>query len=115
DCWNNNMMLDTGETSKKLILIDFQCPRINSPNMDLIRFLFFSCGPDVRKRWKELLEYYFSILQEYVLSLEQPFPFKFEDFLKDFSRKGKLDFIAGMMMVLGFEAMEKLDTGDSDL
>ncbi|CAG7825294.1 unnamed protein product, partial [Allacma fusca] len=57
-----------------------QCARINSPNLDLIRFLFFSCAPEVRKRWKELLEYYFSILQEYVLALGHPFPFTFEDF-----------------------------------
>jgi len=52
--------------------------RIGSPNLDLGYYIFTTGKPEVRKKWKELLDCYFEQFKDSVLKLKMDFPFQFE-------------------------------------
>lgn len=92
------------------VLVDFQVMRLSSPNNDLVYYIFTSTKTALRrKHWKELLQFYFGQLETFVLELKKPFPFTFDQFLKDFLKKIPLGFWMNSLFSIGMEIMHEID------
>ncbi|CAJ0588409.1 unnamed protein product [Cylicocyclus nassatus] len=76
DLWSANILWNKKESGELTLsaLVDFQTAHLGCPAGDLTR-LFGSClsGKDRREHWEELLESFYSYLQEEVVENEMPY------------------------------------------
>jgi len=113
DCWNNNMLFKVDPVTGKVndhIFVDLQITRLGSPNLDLGYFLYTSVKPEIRRQHlKELLQHYFTSLQQTLEKFVIKCPINFEEFVKDYKYKSQLGFFMIIAILSAIGALKEID------